>query len=156
MYRSGREKEDPRIARELSEVMVSPRCRVSRVMRLVDNYQIVSRARHESRVCAAKPLKGEEICLRLCGRKRVSPHRGERGWRNDQALRKPARDRCRNERLAHPDIVAEERTAKLFERCLRPGDGGLLMALQCDQTEARARLVFPEQDVSNSGAHDRR
>jgi hypothetical protein len=125
-------------------------------MRLVHDYEIVSFTQRRNRVCAAKPLKRDKVRARLCRRKRVAPHRGQPGWRYDESARKPARDRGSDERLAHADVVAEEHTSELVERHGRSSDGGLLVGPQCDPTYRLARLVFPEQDLRNAGAYDRR
>jgi hypothetical protein len=123
-------------------------------MRFVDNHQIVAGIRSGSSVASAKPFKGQEIGFRLRGGKSVSPHRGECRGRNDEDARVPAGKRCRDERLAHADIVREKRPAKLFERSLESRYRGLLVWLQCDPAQSRACLTRTEHKISNSGADD--
>ena len=94
--------------------------------------------------------------MRRCAAFELDSDRGERGGRNDQNVREPAGDLGRDERLTHADIVAEEDTAKLFERRLHSAYCGLLVGLQCDLTQARASFVCAEHELSNSSAYDRR
>src|SRR6266550_451519 len=125
-------------------------------MRLVDNDQIVSRARLIDRACATEALEAEKIRGRRCRHERVSPHRGERGGGYDQAVRIATGDCRRDESLAHADVIANKNAAKLLERCFRPADRRLLMGPQCYSTEARACLTLPEKDLRNSGTNPRR
>jgi hypothetical protein len=156
VYGRGGEEYNRCVTRELRKATVPPRRGVSRVMRFIDNHEIVVGVRRENRVCAAKPLEGDEICACPCRRECVSPHRSERGGRNHESVREPASYCGSNERLAHADIVAEEDTAELIERRIHSAYCGLLMGLQCDRAKASARLACAEHDLSNSRAYDRR
>ena len=121
-------------------------------MRLVDNHQIIISMRNGGSTGPAKPLEAQEICSCLRRGKSVSPHRGERRGRNDENVRILTRYRCRDECLAHADIVREQRPAKLFDRCLESRDCGLLMWFQCDPAESRARFRRSEHQMSDSCA----
>jgi hypothetical protein len=122
-------------------------------MCLVDNDQIVLRARLIHRACATEALEAEKIRGRLSHHERLSPHGGERGGCNDQAAWIAAGECRRDESLAHADVVADENAAKLLERCLRPADRRLLMWPQCYSTESCAGLTFSENNLRNSGAN---
>ena len=138
------------------EISVSPRGRVSRVVRLVDDYEVVTLTRHWNLTCSAKPLERHEIRAGAGRRQRVSPHRGERGGCDDQDPREPVSDRRRDKSLAHADIVAQECAAKLFQRVFNSSDRGLLMGFQSNRTQLTARSFRSEDDLRNSGANDRR
>jgi hypothetical protein len=67
------------------------------------------------RISSAQRLERDDLGNRSCGCERVTPHRGKRRRRDDQASRVLLRYRRRHVRLSHAHIVAEQRTTELIQ-----------------------------------------
>ena len=128
------EKNDRGIPRQHCESPISLRRRVSGMMRLIDDEEIMCCMRVVDWAGATEPLHADKIRDRLRRPECLSPHGGERGRGDDQIVRIPASDRRRDESLAQSDVIAKKNTAKLLERRLGPSHGHLLMWFKRDIT----------------------
>ena len=149
------EKDDRRIPRQACESLISLRCGVSGMMRLIHDEEIMCCMRVGDWAGSTEPLNADKIRDRLRRPECLSPHGGERSRRHNQTVGIPAGNRSRDESLAQSDVIAKKNAAKLLERRLGSRHRHLLMWFQRDITEARTRLVVSENNLGNSGANSR-